>query len=161
MRKPDVIGLYNVVPWDRGLDIRIRAEMDPPFLHLSPLPPSLSLFSVPSCPFTNAAKRESDPDAEKSARFHLSPSLLFSLTPDSLIMLVFLPSNDSERLSFSSRILRIGLALPRIDQRGNRSYVPPRCPWSCAMRGIYLVIRFLPRLTDHVIVVSERHFCQI
>lgn len=53
----------------RGLDIRIRAEMDPPFLH-----PPLRFLAAPSPtilrgarpPLANVAKRESDPDAGKS-----------------------------------------------------------------------------------------------
>lgn len=150
MRKPDVIGLYTVVPWDEGSISESAQRRIRPFY--IPLPHLCFLLSFlralsPVCKCCKA--RESDPDAGKSARFHLfplPPCSSFSLTPDSLIMLVFLPSSNSERLSSSSRILRIGLAFLRIDQRGNRSYVPLRCPWSCTMRGIYPVIRFLPRL---------------
>lgn len=59
----------------RGLDIRIRAEMDPPFLHpplsLAPLSPSI----LPGVlPLANVAKRESDLDAGKS-RASISPPL--------------------------------------------------------------------------------------
>lgn len=88
----------------RGLDIRIRTEMDPPFLHSPPFVSPLSPFILPGVrTLANVAKRESDPDAGKSRAsisppFALLPSLS-SLTPDSLITLVFLPSNDSGRLS--------------------------------------------------------------
>lgn len=71
MRKPDVIGLYTM---QRGLDIRIRAEMDPPFLH-PPFFPSLRCL-LPSFSdvrlLANVAKRESNPDVGKS-RASISP----------------------------------------------------------------------------------------
>jgi len=58
----------------RELNIRIRAEMDPPFLHF---PLSLSLPSPSILPDTrplaNVAKSESDPDAGKSRASISSP----------------------------------------------------------------------------------------
>lgn len=83
----------------RGLDIRIRAEMDPPFLHSpSPVAPLLSSFPV-------LLRSQMSQSAnltqmlENRALQSLHPSPLSSLTPDSLITLVFLPSNDSGRFS--------------------------------------------------------------
>lgn len=86
----------------RGLDIRIRAEMDPPFLHpplrFSPpcLLPSFAALVLRSQMSQSANLTQM---LENRALQSLHPSPLSSLTPDSLITLVFLPSNDSERLS--------------------------------------------------------------
>lgn len=86
----------------RGLDIRIRAEMDPPFLHppLRISPPCL-LPSFPALVLRSQMSQSANLTQmlENRALQSLHPSPLSSLTPDSLITLVFLPSNDSERLS--------------------------------------------------------------
>lgn len=149
MRKPDVIGLYTVVPWDEGsISESAQRRIRPFYIPLPHLCFLLSFLRALS-PVCKCCKARIWPRCWKICAFPSfpsSPCSSFSLTPDSLIMLVFLPSSNSERLSFSSRILRIGLAFLRIDQRGNRSYVPLRCPRSCTTRGIYPVIRFLPRL---------------
>lgn len=82
MRKPDVIGLYTMVPWDDGSISDSTKRRFRPFY----IPPPSSLPPWHGARLlTNVAKRESDLDVGKSRAFSPRFSSHSRLTPDSLI----------------------------------------------------------------------------
>lgn len=113
MRKPDVIGLYTTIPCNGG-SISESALGDGSALFTSPPPPHLAISfrssrrSLVRSQMSQSANLTQMLENRAFQSLHPSP-----LSSDSLITLVFLPSNDSGRHSLSSRILRIGLASPQ------------------------------------------------